>query len=110
MANENKLLTGMLVGAVIGAAVSLLDKRTREDVIQSCKKVSSKMKGYIDQPTTLTTDVKKKIDEAKDIVQEVSDDLSFVNEKVKGLKETTPQVVNMIQETRDRFMTKREQS
>ncbi|KKI89085.1 hypothetical protein WQ54_28080 [Bacillus sp. SA1-12] len=108
MANGNKLLTGMLLGAVIGAAVSLLDKRTRGDVIQSGKKVSSKIKGYIEQPTMLTTDVKKKIDEAKDIVQEVSEDLSFVNEKVKELKETTPQVVNMIQETRDRFISKRE--
>jgi gas vesicle protein len=106
MANENKLLTGMLVGALVGAAVSLLDKRTRQDVVQSGKKVSTKIKGYIDQPTTFTNDVKRKIDSVKDTVQEVSEDISFLNEKVKKLKETTPQVVNMLQETRDRFITK----
>jgi gas vesicle protein len=110
MANENKLLTGMLVGALVGAAVSLLDKRTRQDVVQSGKNVSSKMKGYIEQPTIFKNEVKQKIDNVKDTVQEVSEDISFINEKVKELKETTPSVVNMLQETRDRFIPKRQQS
>jgi gas vesicle protein len=110
MANENKLLTGMLVGALVGAAVSLLDNRTRQDVVQSGKNVSSKIKGYIEQPTTFTNDVKQKMDNVIDTVQEVSEDISFINEKVKELKETTPQVVTMLQETRDRFIPKRQQS
>ena len=110
MANENKLLTGMLVGALVGAAVSLLDKRTRQDVVQSGKKVSSKIKDYIEQPETFTNDVKQKIEDVKDTVKEVSEDISFITEKVTELKETTPQVVNMLQETRDRFIPKRQQS
>ncbi|MGM0875958.1 MAG: YtxH domain-containing protein [Bacillota bacterium] len=110
MANENKLLTGMLVGALVGAAVSLLDKRTRQDVVKSGKNVSSKIKGYIEQPTTFTNEVKQKIYDVKDTVQEVSEDISFLNEKMKELKETTPQVVNMLQETRKRFIPKRQQS
>jgi gas vesicle protein len=110
MANENKLLTGMLVGALVGVAVSLLDKRTRQDVVQSGKKVSSKIKDYIEQPATFTNDVKQKIEDVKDTVKEVSEDLSFITEKVNELKETTPQVVNMLQETRDRFIPKRQQS
>jgi gas vesicle protein len=108
MANENKLFTGILVGALIGAAFSLFDKRTRQDVIASGQKVSSKIKGYIEQPSTLTNELKQKIDDVKDTVQEVSDDISFINQKVKELKETTPQVVNLLQETRDRFMPKRQ--
>lgn len=108
MANENKLFTGMMVGALIGAAVSLLDKRTRQDVISSGQKVSSTIKGYIEQPSTFKTEVKKKMDEVKETVQEVSEDLSFLNEKMKELKETTPHVVNLLQETRDRFISKRQ--
>lgn len=108
MAKENKLLTGILVGALVGAAVSLFDKQTRQDVIASSQKVSSKMKEYIEQPSTFTKEVKQKIDDVKDTVHEVSEDLAFLNDKVNELKETTPQVVKMIQETRDRFQSKRQ--
>ncbi|PGT79081.1 YtxH domain-containing protein [Bacillus sp. AFS040349] len=110
MANENKLVRGMVIGALVGAAVSLLDKHTREDVIQAGKNVSSKIKGYVDEPTTLTSEVKQKIDNVKDKVQEVSEDISFLNEKVKELRETTPQVVGLVQETKERFIPKRDQS
>jgi gas vesicle protein len=108
MVKENKMFTGILVGALVGAVVSLLDKQTRQDVIASSQRVTSKMKEYIEQPSTLANEVKQKIDDVKDTIQEVSEDLSFLNEKVNELKETTPQVVKMIQETRDRFISKRQ--
>lgn len=110
MANENKLVKGMFIGALAGAAFSLLDKHTRDDVIQAGKKVSTKIKGYVEEPTTFTREVKQKIDHVKDTVQEVSEDLSFLNKKVKELKETTPQVMNAMQETKERLLPKREQS
>lgn len=110
MKNENKLLTGILVGALVGAAVSLLDKHTREDVMKTGNNLSLKMKGYIEKPTSFTDDVKQQIDGVKDTVQEVSEDLSFMNDKVKVLKETTPEVLSILQETRDRFFPKRQKS
>jgi gas vesicle protein len=110
MAKDNKLVRGMLIGALVGAAVTLFDKHTRDDVIQAGKNVSSKVKGYVEEPTTLTNEVKQKIDHVKDTVQEVSEDLSFLNEKMKELKQTTPQVINLMQETKERFLPKREQS
>ncbi|WP_226669967.1 YtxH domain-containing protein [Metabacillus litoralis] len=108
MGKENKLLTGMLIGALVGAAVSLMDKHTREEVINSGKNVTERLNKYVKDPTSFTNDVKLKIDDMKDAVQEVSEDVSFLNEKVKELKETTPQVLNMLQETKDRFLPKRQ--
>jgi gas vesicle protein len=110
MANENKLLTGMLVGALVGAAISLLDRCTRQDVVECGKNASSKIKGYVREPASLTNEVKQKIVDVKDTFQEVSEDISFINEKVKELKETTPQVVNLLQETRERFISKQQHS
>jgi len=108
MANSNKLVRGMLVGALVGAVISLLDKRTRDDVIETGRNVSSKMKEYVEDPAVLTNDVKEKIDNVKDTIQEVSEDISFINGKVKELRETTPQVISLIQETKERFIPKRE--
>lgn len=110
MAKENKLLTGMLVGALVGAAVSLLDRRTRQDVVACGKNASSKIKGYIKEPTSFTNEVKQKVEDVKDTVQEVSEDISFINEKVKVLKETTPQIVSLLQESKERFISKHQRS
>ncbi|MCM3442652.1 YtxH domain-containing protein [Metabacillus halosaccharovorans] len=108
MTNGNKLVRGMLVGAIVGAVVSLLDKKTRDDVITTSKNISSKIKGYVEDPTVLTNEVRETIDSVKDTVQEVSEDITFINEKVKELKETTPQVMSLIQETKERFIPKRD--
>ncbi len=36
----------------------------------------------------------------------ISDDLSFLNQQMKELKETTPKVIGLIEETRDHFTAK----
>ena len=108
MTSSNKLVRGIFVGALVGAAISLLDKRTRDDVIETSKNVSSKIKGYVEDPTVLTNEVRGKFDTVKDTIQEVSEDITFINEKVKELKETTPQVMSLIQETKERFIPKRD--
>ncbi len=110
MTSGNKLVRGMFVGALVGAVVSLLDKQTRDDVIETSKSISSKLKGFVEDPTALTTEVREKIDTVKDTIHEVSEDIAFINEKVKELKETTPQVVSLLQETKERFIPKREES
>jgi gas vesicle protein len=106
MANENKLVAGILVGALVGAAFSLFDRNTREDVVACGKNASAKIKGYIQEPTLFTNEVKQKIEDVKDTFQEVSDDITFINEKVNELKETTPQVVNLLKESKERFISK----
>ncbi|MDQ0231652.1 YtxH domain-containing protein [Metabacillus malikii] len=104
MSNENKLLKGMVIGAIVGAAVSMFDKNTRQAVLQSSKSMCSSLTQYVKQPTKLTTDVKRKVDTVRDTVQEVSDDLAFINEKVNELKESSPHVIHMLQETKDKLI------
>lgn len=108
MGKENKVVTGMLVGALVGVAVSLMDKRTRDDVLECGRNLNNKLNKYVKDPTTFTNEVKVKIDDMKDTVKEVSEDITFITEKVNELKTTTPQVVNMLHETKDRFLPKRQ--
>ncbi|PMC36693.1 hypothetical protein CJ195_14795 [Bacillus sp. UMB0899] len=108
MTNSNKLVRGMLVGALVGGVISLLDKKTREDVMTTSRVVSTKIKGYVEDPALLTNEVKETFETVKGSIQEVSEDITFINEKVKELKETTPQVMSLIQETKERFIPKRD--
>ncbi|WP_273128368.1 YtxH domain-containing protein [Metabacillus sp. HB246100] len=103
MSKENKFMRGIVIGALIGAAASLLDKQTRDDVMQCGKKATSKVKEYAKNPSDLTNDVKQTFTHMTDSVKELSDDITFVNERVKELKEATPQIVTMLQETKEHF-------
>ncbi|MFC0272894.1 YtxH domain-containing protein [Metabacillus herbersteinensis] len=107
MDNENKLLQGMLIGAAVGAVVSMFHKQTRQEVLEQGKCVTDRVKDYCQHPSKLSDDLKKKVDATKETVQEISEDLSFLNEKMNELKETTPQVIDMIQETKERFLPKK---
>lgn len=106
MAQDNKLVRGIALGALLGAAVSLLDKTTRDEVIHSGKKLKNKLKNYMDNPSSFTEEFKQKVVCVKDTVQEVSEDISFITEKVKEIKDATPQVLGIIQETKERFTQK----
>lgn len=50
--------------------------------------------------------MKEKMEETKQLMRTVSDDLSFLNEQVNQLKETTPRVLEIIEETKDHFQSK----
>jgi prefoldin subunit 5 len=39
------------------------------------------------------------------VIQEAKEDIEFINEKINELKETTPQMIEMIEETKERFIT-----
>ncbi|TXC89248.1 YtxH domain-containing protein [Metabacillus litoralis] len=108
MGKDNKLVAGMLIGALVGAAASLMDKQTRDDVLECGKNINIKLNKYVKDPTAFTNEVKVKIDDMKHTVKEVSEDITFITEKVNELKTTTPQVVNMLHETKDRFLPKRQ--
>lgn len=107
MANENKFLRGMLIGAAVGAVVSMFHKQTRQGFLEQGKCVTDQLKDYYQHPSKLSDDLKKKVAATKETVKEISEDLAFLNEKMKELKETTPQVIEMIQETKERFLPKR---
>ncbi|WP_243291629.1 YtxH domain-containing protein [Bacillus sp. FJAT-47783] len=103
MGNENKLLKGLFVGAAVGTAIALLDKQTRKETLEKGKQAADCMKQYIDHPSLVTDILKEKMSEVKDTIKEVSDDLTFMKDKVNELKELTPQVIDIIEETREKL-------
>jgi gas vesicle protein len=106
MGKRNKLVEGIVIGAIIGGAVSLFDKETRSSVIQGSKKLKDKTTTLIQHPELVTDTVKEKYETIRTTIEQVSEDVSFVAGKVEKLKETTPQVMEIVNDTKEVFVEK----
>ncbi|MGH2319599.1 YtxH domain-containing protein [Planococcus sp. SE5232] len=102
--SQNKLMTGLLVGAAVGIIVSLLDKNTRNDVVNKSKKASSSAKYYASNRDELVQAFQQQAERAQNLYSRISEDASYVGSKVNELKEMSPQVKEMALETKEAFM------
>ena len=96
MTRKNQFWKGMLLGAIAGGALSLLDKDTREAMKDNVKRTSVKVGYIIRHPHEIS-------EKFKSTFETVSEDISFISEKVEELRELTPQVTEMLKETKETF-------
>lgn len=109
MSQKNKLRTGMLIGAVVGGLVALLDKNTRQMTANNCRSCFNKVKNFVSEPTIVLDKVKAKTSQARDTVSQITDDIVFITEKAQELQDITPQVANFVKETKDVFVDRNEE-
>lgn len=102
--SKNKLMTGLLVGAAVGVIISLFDRNTRNDVIQKSKSVSDNAKYYASNTDELKSAVQQQATKFQNLYERVSEDASYVGEKVNELKDLAPQVKEMALDTKEAFV------
>ncbi|WP_077620619.1 YtxH domain-containing protein [Bacillus sinesaloumensis] len=101
MAKRNKMVEGMVIGAVVGAAISLIDKETREQFLHTSKRVSKKALDVMKNPQGYTELVKDQFNAVRTTVEQVAEDVRIVTSKVNEIVETTPEIVEAVKETKD---------
>ncbi|MFC0522121.1 YtxH domain-containing protein [Pontibacillus salicampi] len=81
---RNKMLTGVAVGALAGALVSLFDKTTREDTTKCLKQMGTHTQGYIDNPSQAFHDLRSQYERATSTIDNSTKQaVSFLN-KMEG--------------------------
>jgi len=103
MTRKNQFWKGVLLGAIAGGAISLLDKQTRVTMKDNVQRVSSKAAYLIKNPGDIQEKLKGTADKIKTTFEQVSGDISYITEKVGELTELTPQVTEILKETKDTF-------
>ncbi|MEC1262761.1 hypothetical protein P9D34_20515 [Bacillus swezeyi] len=106
MKGDRVFIRNILLGASVGAVMSLLHKPTREACGLKLSACKNKIRLYRANPGMLTECAKEKMEETKKLSASISDDLSFLNRQIKELQETTPKVIELIEETREHFSSK----
>lgn len=100
----NKFWKGIVIGAIAGGAISMLDKETRQSVLEGVKQGTKEATYLITHPSETAEKVREKTQKLRATVEQVSEDVSFIAEKVEELREVTPAVVGIVNDTKEAFM------
>ena len=103
MTKKNQFWKGMLFGAIAGGAISLFDKDTRQIMKEHVGRVANKTSYIVRNPKETAMQVKDTALKIKATIEDVSEDFSYIQDKVDELRELTPQVTEILKETKDAF-------
>ncbi len=92
---NNKLIPATIAGAIIGAAVSMIDKKTRSSVKNQVQ--STKQNGITPAPST------------KAKAKNLKDELLYWKETIDEIRRNNPELERAILDAKDTFIEKRNQ-
>ena len=98
---KNKLLQGIIIGALAGAAISMLDRSTRESVIACSKKRYHQVKDLVENPEQVIEQVRETSDKIKSTIESITEDVAFITNQVEVLRDIPQQVVTAVRETKE---------
>ncbi|MDL5376756.1 hypothetical protein ACNOIU_05045 [Exiguobacterium mexicanum] len=94
------VVTGMLLGALVGGLLALLSTSNRENTKQSFSSAKSSVGGLVDtvkqDPAGTASQVIGQVKAATEVIQDVAIDVQNVYEKVAGEVDTVKQDVNKV--------------
>jgi gas vesicle protein len=101
MGNSKKFWMGMVLGAMAGGAVTLLEKSTRQAVKDDFSKVSSGVMYVVKNPNEFIEDLRETANKVRTTVEQVTEDVAFITEKVEEIKDVPPQVTELVKDTKE---------
>lgn len=101
--SESKLVRSMIAGALIGAALSMLDPKTREHTIKGMKKVKDTVQYYATHREELQQIIEQKMAQVQKLYETTQDNVSFIKDKIDEVKEIPIAVQDIMDETKTTF-------
>lgn len=101
MGSSKRFWMGILLGAIAGGAASLLEKSTRQAVKEDFSKVSDSVVYVIKNPNEFIEDVKDAANKVRSTVEQVTEDVAFITEKVEEMRDVPPQVTELVKGTKE---------
>lgn len=94
MEDNNKLVKGMLIGAFVGAAISLFDRETRKNTAITVKDCSQKIWKCAKDPSKMIENISNKLSSTRAKVEEFTEDIQYIINKVNDIKNSTQNLTN----------------
>ena len=103
---KSKLLPFVVIGAVVGATISMFDRQTREHTIETSKKVKDTVSYYAANPDELQQLIEDKVGQVQSFYSATSENINSLLAQVEDAKALPSTLQSMIMETKDVFFPK----
>ena len=103
---KSKLLPFIAVGAIVGAAISMLDKQTREHTVDTTKKVKDTVSYYAENREELMALVESKVEQVQGLYGTVNNTIQSLTQSGNDLKSLPTTIQSMVSETIEAFSKK----
>jgi len=105
---QSKLLASIIVGAAVGAAISMFDRTTRQKTIATTKRMKESVSYYASHRSELQDLIEEKVLAAKVLCDTVSENVNTLAEKVDEFKELPSTIQGMVNDTKSAFSSDKE--
>ncbi|MGG0670647.1 hypothetical protein [Sporosarcina koreensis] len=99
----------IMLGAILGGAVSMFDRSTRQQVMKKSNAMISQVGYYSKNPDVLKHKLQQQKDKYLSIYEQFSGDAAYIKNQVDELKTLTPQVKELVVGTKDAFVDSKEE-
>lgn len=107
--NGSNLGKFIILGALVGAITSMIDRNTREQVTKRSKKLASDMKFYTKNPEVFKLKLQEKSEKYQTLYEQLAGDASYIKSRVEELKVLTPQVKELVNDTKVAFVESKDE-
>ncbi|WP_391117319.1 YtxH domain-containing protein [Psychrobacillus sp. L3] len=107
--SETKLVKGIVYGALIGGALTMLDRTTRNGVAKKSRYLGRQIQYYSKNRQELITTIEEQLTKWKSFYDQFASDATYISQKVNEVKEITPQVKTLLSDTKEVFTQSKEE-
>ncbi|MEG0261392.1 MAG: YtxH domain-containing protein [Lysinibacillus sp.] len=97
---RSKLLASVIVGAAVGAALSMLDRTTREKTIETTKRVTNTISYYAANREELQQLIQEKVEAAQTLYENATENVEMFAEKIEEVIGSPTTVQSVMSDTK----------
>jgi TRAP-type mannitol/chloroaromatic compound transport system substrate-binding protein len=107
--NGNKLGKFIIMGAMVGAAVSMFDRSTRRQVSERSRGLAKEIRFYSRNQDILRWKLQEKKEKYQSVYEQLAGDVTYIKKQIEELKALTPQVKELVVDTKDAFVESKDE-
>lgn len=100
---KSKLVPAVLLGALTGAIISMLDKETRQHTIDTSKKIKETVTYYAQNSDELVQLIETKVEQAQTFYSSAQKNMNSIMTQVEDAKALPETIMSMVTETKEAF-------
>lgn len=104
---KSKLFPFIAIGALVGAAISMLDKQTRDHTVETAKKAKDTVTYYVENNDEFVALVESKVTQAQSLYGTVNDNVQALMQS--DMQKMPATIQSMVSETMNAFSKKDDQ-